>query len=78
MGFLHSGSSPVIANNIGRAGLGLLAKNRAVGLWAAKGIDVPNDPADYDALETAVNADYRPRTNFELERVARLVSVKLG
>jgi hypothetical protein len=37
MGFLHSGSSPVIANNIGRAGLGLLAKNSAVGLWAAKG-----------------------------------------
>jgi len=37
MGFLHSGSSHVIANNIGRAGLGSVAKNSAVGLWAAKG-----------------------------------------
>ena len=45
------------------------------GLTAETVIDVLEDPADYEALEAAINADYRPRTNFELELVARLVSL---
>ncbi len=36
-------------------------------------IDVLEDPADYASFEAAINADYRPRTKFELELVARLV-----
>lgn len=45
------------------------------GLSAETIVDVFEDSADYDALEAAINADYRPRTNFELELVARLVSL---
>jgi hypothetical protein len=45
------------------------------GLTAETVIDVLEDPADYEALEAAINADYRPRTNFELELVARLISL---
>ncbi len=45
------------------------------GLTAETVIDVLEDPADYAALEAAINADYRPRSNFELELVARLVSL---
>jgi hypothetical protein len=45
------------------------------GLTAETIIDVLEDPADYAALEAAINADYRPGTNFELELVARLVSL---
>jgi hypothetical protein len=45
------------------------------GLTAETVIDVLEDPADYEALEAAINADYRPRTAFELELVARLVSL---
>ena len=45
------------------------------GLTAETVIDVLEDPADYKALASAINADYRPRTNFELELVARLVSL---
>jgi hypothetical protein len=45
------------------------------GLTAETVIDVLEDPADYEALEAAINADYRPRTNFELELIARLVSL---
>ena len=45
------------------------------GLTAETVIDIHEDPAAYRALERAINADYRPRTNFELELVARLVSL---
>jgi hypothetical protein len=45
------------------------------GLTTETVIDVLEDPADYKALEAAINADYRPGTNFELELVARLVSL---
>lgn len=45
------------------------------GLTAETIIDVLEDPADYAALEAAINADYRPQTNLELELVARLVSL---
>ena len=45
------------------------------GLTAETVINVLEDPADYEALEAAINADYRPRTNFELELIARLVSL---
>ena len=45
------------------------------GLTAEAVINVLEDPADYEALEAAINADYRPRTNFELELIARLVSL---
>jgi hypothetical protein len=45
------------------------------GLAAETVIDVLEDPADYKALASRINADYRPRTNFELELVARLVSL---
>jgi uncharacterized membrane protein len=44
-------------------------------LHSATVIDVLEDPAAYKALERAINADYRPRTNFELELVGRLVSL---
>jgi hypothetical protein len=45
------------------------------GLTAETVIDTLENAADYDALAAAINADYRPRTNFELELVARLVSL---
>jgi hypothetical protein len=45
------------------------------GLTAETVIDVLEDPAAYRALQRAIHADYRPRTNFELELVARLVSL---
>src|SRR4029078_8083939 len=45
------------------------------GLSAETVIDVFEDPADYNALASAINADYRPRTNFELQLVSRLVSL---
>jgi hypothetical protein len=45
------------------------------GLAAETVIDLLEDPADYKALASRINADYRPRTNFELELVARLVSL---
>jgi hypothetical protein len=45
------------------------------GLTAETVIDVLEDPAAYKALQRAIYADYRPRTNFELELVARLVSL---
>ena len=45
------------------------------GLTAETVIDVLENAADYDALATAINADYRPGTNFELELIARLASL---
>jgi hypothetical protein len=45
------------------------------GLTAETVIDVLEDPAAYKSLHRAIHADYRPRTNFELELVARLVSL---
>jgi hypothetical protein len=45
------------------------------GLTAETVIDVLEDSAAYKALQRAIYADYRPRTNFELELVARLVSL---
>ncbi len=45
------------------------------GLTAETVIDVLEDPAAYKSLQRAIYADYRPRTNFELELVGRLVSL---
>jgi hypothetical protein len=45
------------------------------GLTAETVIDTLENAADYDALAATIGADYRPRTNFELELVARLVSL---
>ena len=45
------------------------------GLTAETIIGVLEDPAAYKALQRAIHTDYRPRTNFELELVARLVSL---
>ena len=45
------------------------------GLTAETVIDVLEDQADYKALASRIKADYRPRSNFELELVARLVSL---
>jgi hypothetical protein len=45
------------------------------GLMAETTIGVHEDPAAYKALQRAIYGDYRPRTNFELELVARLVSL---
>jgi hypothetical protein len=45
------------------------------GLAAETIIDVLENAADYEALAMAINDDYRPRTNFELELIARLVSL---
>ncbi len=45
------------------------------GLTAETVIDVLENAADYDALAAAINADYRPGTNFELELIARLASL---
>jgi hypothetical protein len=36
---------------------------------------VLENQADYEALALRIKADYRPRTNFELELVARLISL---
>ena len=45
------------------------------GLMAETVIDVHEDPAAYKALQRAIYADYHPRSNFELQLVARLVSL---
>ena len=45
------------------------------GLTAETVIDVLEDPAGYKALQRAIYADYRPRSNFELQLVGRLVSL---
>ena len=45
------------------------------GLTAETTIGGLEDPADYKALQRAIYNDYRPRTNFEIELVARLVSL---
>ena len=45
------------------------------GLTAETVIDVLEDPAAYRALQRAIFADYRPRSNFELQLVGRLVSL---
>jgi len=45
------------------------------GLTAETIIDALENAADYDTLAKAINADYRPRTNFELQLVARLISL---
>jgi hypothetical protein len=45
------------------------------GLTAETTIGVLEDPAAYKVLQRAIYSDYRPRTNFELELVARLVSL---
>jgi hypothetical protein len=45
------------------------------GLTAETVLDIHEDPRAYRALARAISADYRPRTNFELELVARLVSL---
>src|SRR5262249_25281678 len=45
------------------------------GLTAETVIEVHEDASAYRALQRAVNADYRPRTNFEIELMARLVSL---
>jgi len=45
------------------------------GLTAETVIGVHEDAAAYRALQRAVNADYRPQTNFETELIGRLVSL---
>jgi hypothetical protein len=45
------------------------------GLTAETTIGVLEDTPAYKALQRAIYSDYRPRTNFELELVARLVSL---
>src|SRR5262245_15939164 len=45
------------------------------GLTAETVIEAHEDASAYRALQRAVNADYRPRTNFEIELMARLVSL---
>src|SRR5262245_45086007 len=45
------------------------------GLTAETVIEVHEDARAYGALQRAVSADYRPRTNFEIELMARLVSL---
>jgi hypothetical protein len=45
------------------------------GLTAETVIDVLEDASAYKALQRKIYADYRPQTNFELELVARLVSL---
>jgi hypothetical protein len=45
------------------------------GLMAETVIDVLEDAAAYKALQRAIHTDYRPRSNFELELVGRLVSL---
>jgi len=45
------------------------------GLTAETVVDVLEDPKAYKALQRKIFADYRPGSNFELELVARLVSL---
>ena len=45
------------------------------GLTAETTIGVLEDPTTYRALQRAIYRDYRPRTSFELELVAQLVSL---
>ena len=45
------------------------------GLMAETVIDVLEDAAAYKALQRAIHTDYRPKSNFELELVGRLVSL---
>ena len=45
------------------------------GLTAETVIDTLENCADYEALASRINDDYRPRNNFEIELVARLVSL---
>ena len=45
------------------------------GLTAETVIDVLEEAADYEALAAAINADFRPATNFELQLVSRLISL---
>ena len=45
------------------------------GLTAETVIDVIEEAADYEALAAAINVDFRPATNFELELIARLISL---
>ena len=45
------------------------------GLAAETVIGSLENAADYEALAAAIHTDYRPRTNFELELISRLVSV---
>src|SRR6516162_1936016 len=45
------------------------------GLTAETVIGVHEDAAAYRALQRAVNADYRPQTNFETELIGRLISL---
>ena len=45
------------------------------GLTAETIIDVLEEAADYEALAAAIDADFRPATNFELQLIARLTSL---
>ena len=45
------------------------------GLTAETVIDVFEDVADYEALAAAINADFRPATNFERQLMGRLTSL---
>ncbi len=45
------------------------------GLMAETVIGVLEDPVAYKALQRAIHTDYHPRSNFELQLVARLVSL---
>ena len=45
------------------------------GLTAETVIDVLEDRGDYEALAAAINADYRPATNFEMQLISRLTSL---
>jgi hypothetical protein len=45
------------------------------GLTAETVIDVLEDPAQYKAFASRINSDYRPRSNFERELIARLISL---
>ncbi len=45
------------------------------GLTAETVIDIFEDPIAYKALQRAIYADYRPRSNFELQLVGRLASL---
>ena len=51
------------------------AKHRPARLTAETIIDVLEEAADYEALAAAINADFRPATNFELQLIARLISL---
>src|SRR5690348_10363227 len=45
------------------------------GLTAETVIEIHEDVAAYKALQRAITADYRPRCNFEIELINRLVSL---